>query len=40
MATSLDDYYDVTFWVNYLVYIVYFLVKYPVATILWGAEVC
>ena len=40
MATSLDDYYDVIFWVNYLVYIVYFLVKYPVATILWIVLKC
>ena len=40
MATSLDDYYDVIFWVNYVAYIVYFLVKYPLALTLWGVLKC
>ena len=35
MAKSLDEYYYCIFWINYAFYLIYFVVKYPVATILW-----
>ena len=35
MATSLEDYYNLIFWINYFVYLSYFFIKYLVAPILW-----
>jgi hypothetical protein len=35
MAVSLEYYYNLVFWINYVVYLGYFLIKYVVAPILW-----
>ncbi len=35
MAVSLKYYYNLVFWINYVVYLSYFLIKYVVAPILW-----
>ena len=35
MAVSLKDYYNLVFWINYTVYLSYFLIKYTVAPTLW-----
>ena len=35
MATSLEDYYNLIFWINYFVYLSYFLIKYMLAPLLW-----
>ena len=40
MANSLNDYYDLIFWINYFVYLSYFLIKYILAPILWGVLEC
>ena len=36
MARSLAFYFDVIFWINYAIYLVYALIKYLVAPLFWG----
>ena len=35
MARSLQYYYNIIFWTNYAIYLLYFIIKYLVAPILW-----
>ena len=35
MARSLQYYYNIVFWTNYAIYLLYFIIKYLVAPILW-----
>jgi hypothetical protein len=35
MARSLEYYYDLIFWINYLIYMIYFVLKYFMAPVLW-----
>lgn len=35
MAVSLEYYYNLVFWINYVVYLSYFFIKYIVAPVLW-----
>ena len=35
MARSLGDYYNIVFWLNYSIYMVYFVLKYFAASVLW-----
>ena len=35
MARSLQYYYNIVFWTNYAIYLLYFIIKYLVALILW-----
>ena len=36
MVLSLEEYYDLVFWINYVVYLAYFLIKYVLAPIVWA----
>ena len=40
MERSLEDYYDLIFWINWFVYLSYFFTKYVVAPILWFVLRC
>ena len=35
MARSLSYYYDIVFWLNYAIYLLYFIIKYLVAPVFW-----
>ena len=35
MARSLQYYFNIAFWTNYAIYLLYFIIKYLVAPILW-----